>query len=99
MGVSMWSIKWWKDVGERSLRTFAASLVGWFGVAGQVVGFEDLTWSRGLSVAGLSAVTSVLMAIATHGVTGNGPSFSSVYKDPSKPSGEDEKNDSAKPAA
>jgi hypothetical protein len=75
------SVKWWKDVGERAIRTFASSLVSWILVAGQVVGFEDLNWLRGFSIAGLSTLVSILMSIGTHTVTGNGPSFASVYKD------------------
>lgn len=93
MGVSMWTVKWWKDVAERSVRTFAATLVGWITVGGSVVGFEDLTWGRGLSIAGVSAIVAILTAIGTHTITGNGPSFTSVYKDDKKPSGEDVKND------
>lgn len=83
----MWSLKWWKDVGERAIRTFAATLVSWLTVAGTVLGLEDVSWLRGLSVAGLSALVTVLMAISTHGVTGNGPSFTSVYKEKEKDSG------------
>jgi hypothetical protein len=78
----MWTVKWWKDVGERAVRTFAAALVGWISVAGVTVGFEDLNWLRGLSLAGIATLTTVLLSISTHGITGNGPSFQSVYKDP-----------------
>jgi hypothetical protein len=77
----MWSIKWWKDVGERAIRTFASSLLAWITVAGNVNGFEDLNWLRGLSLSGIATLMSLLMSIGTHGVTGNGPSFTSVYKE------------------
>lgn len=83
----MWRLVWWKDVSERGMRTFAATLVGWFTVAGNVVGFEDVAWTRGLSISGMATLATVLMAIATHGVTGNGPSFTSVYKGKDKGNG------------
>lgn len=72
---------WWKDVGERAIRTFAATLVGLLTVAGTDIGLENVNWVRMLSVSALSAVITVLMSISTHGITKNGPSFTSVYKD------------------
>lgn len=77
----MWRLAWWKDVAERAIAAAATSLLGWMTVAGFVVGFEDLTWPRGLSLAGVSALAEVLRSIGTHKITGNGPSFNSVYKD------------------
>lgn len=77
----MWTVAWWKDVAERSVRTFAASLVGWVTVAGSTVGFEDVNWIRGLSISAIATLVTILLSISTHGVTGNGPSFTSVYKD------------------
>lgn len=77
----MWTIKWWKTVAELAIRSFASSLAAWLTVAGTVVGVEDVNWLRGLSLAGIATLVSVLFSISTHGVTGNGPTFTSVYKD------------------
>lgn len=77
----MWTWKWWRDVGERAIRTFASALGAWILVAGDTVGFSDINWLHGFSLSGLATVASVLMSIGTHSVTGNGPSFTSVYKE------------------
>jgi len=77
----MWRWKWWLDVGERAIRAFASALGAWIFVAGDSVGFEDLNWLRGVSLAGVAALINILGSIGTHSVTGNGPSFASVYKD------------------
>lgn len=77
----MWSVKWWKDVGERAIRTFIAAFGAWLTVASTTVGIDDLNWLRGLALAGVATVITVAGSIGTHGVTGNGPSFTSVYKD------------------
>lgn len=76
----MWTLKWWKTVAELAIRSFTSSLAAWITVAGNVVGFEDLNWLRGLSLAGLATLISVLFSISAHGVTGNGPTFTSVDK-------------------
>lgn len=76
----MWTVAWWKDVAERAFRTGAATLLSWITVAGATVGFEDIQWDRGLSVTGISVLATILFAISTHGLTRNGPSFTSVYK-------------------
>lgn len=77
----MWTVKWWKDVGERAIRTFIASFGAWLTVASSNVGIDQLNWLRGLALAGIATIISIAASIGTHSVTGNGPSFTSVYKD------------------
>lgn len=97
----MWSKAWWKDVSERTIRTFAATFAGlmFVGSGEKVIGYTEFinSWGDILWGAGASAVMTLLMAIATHGVTGNGPSFTSVYKD--KKTGESDKDDRTDAAA
>ena len=56
------SVKWWKAAGIRAAKTFcqtAASLIGTGAVS-----FTDLDWIQIASVAGVSAVLSILTSIA-----------------------------------
>lgn len=96
-GVSMWSWAWWKDVSERAIRTAAQAALALLVVGDSALGLTDINWADVGSLSGGAALASILMSIATHGVTGNGPSFNSVYKD--KSSGEDGKNDRTDAAA
>lgn len=98
----MWTVSWWKDVAERTVRTFAATLAGLLIVNGTPVGLPDFlaSWPDLLWTSGITALVTFLMALGTHAVTGNGPSFTSVYKDElKKQTGEEEKNDSTDAAA
>lgn len=99
----MWTVKWWKDVAERVLRTYAASLAGLLTIAGtgDVIGYAQFieTWPLILWGSGVTAAYTLLMAIATHGVTGNGPSFTSVYKPDKSDTGEGVTDDRTNGAA
>jgi hypothetical protein len=75
----MWNVKWWKDVAERAIRTFVAAFGAWLTVA-STTNIDDIHWLRGLALSAIATLISVAGSIGTHGVTGNGPSFTSVYK-------------------
>lgn len=77
----MWSWKWWRDVGERALRTFAQAFVAAIVIGENGVDLLAIDWAQSASLAGGAALVSVLTSIGTHTVTGNGPSFTSVYKE------------------
>lgn len=96
-GISMWSWRWWRDVGERALRTCVAVLIPALGASEAGFSIVDANWIDALELSAGAGITTILMAIATHGITGNGPSFTSVYKD--KPTGESGKDDRTDAAA
>ena len=54
--------KWWKAAGIRAIKTFAQAAVALIGTG--AVGFTDLDWLKIASVAGVSAVLSLLTSIA-----------------------------------
>lgn len=58
-----------KDTAERAVKTFAEMLVADISV-GQ--GFGDIDWGRTLSVAGVAALLSVLMSVASYKVGDEG---------------------------
>lgn len=62
--------KFIKDLLERAIKTFAQALLAVIGVDG--LGFQDVDWLNALSVAGLAALTSVLMSIASYKVGDTG---------------------------
>ena len=70
----MWTVEFWKSVGERALRTFAQVLLSMI-VVGET-GFMDVDWVQAGSVAGLAALASVLMSVVATGVGDKGsPAF------------------------
>lgn len=97
--MSMWLVAWWRDVLERAIRTFAQAAIALLVVGNGALGIADINWSDLGSLAGGAALVSVLTSIATHGFTGNGPSFTSVNKDTKSKNVGSEPNDEHRNAA
>jgi hypothetical protein len=62
----MFTITFWKDAAERAIRTAAQALLALW--ATDVTGVLAVDWLQAGSVAGLAALTSVLMSIVATGV-------------------------------
>lgn len=78
----MWSCAWWKDAGERAIRTFANAVLAVLGV-GTTMGnlsIIDFNWPRVLGIGVLSAVVSILTSMATHAIGKNGPGIYATPK-------------------
>lgn len=58
----IWSLKFWKAAGTRAVRTAAECALAYIGSA---VMFHEVNWLGCVSAAGMGAVTSILMAVAT----------------------------------
>lgn len=71
---SLFTAKFWIATAERAIRSFAASLASLLTASG--TGLLETSWAEKLSVAGMAALVSVLLAIGggTFG-KGDGPSF------------------------
>jgi Putative lactococcus lactis phage r1t holin len=71
---SLFTRKFWIATAERAIRSFAASLASLLTASG--TGLLETSWAEKLSVAGMAALVSVLLAIGggTFG-KGDGPSF------------------------
>ena len=69
----MWTVAFWKGLGERSIKTFAATLAALIG--GDGIGLVDVDWSQSLGVAGLATLVTALIAI------GNADFTAGVKKD------------------
>lgn len=70
----MWTVKFWQNALERAIRTAAQALLALWGT--QVTGVLEVDWVQAASVAGLAALTSVLMSLVATGVGDhNSPSF------------------------
>lgn len=65
----MFTIKFWKDAGERAIRTAAQSLLALW--ATDVSGVLQVDWVQAVSVASLAALTSILMSIVATNVGDN----------------------------
>jgi len=71
----MWTLAFWKGLGERAIKTFAQSGVAaaTVGVTGNAMGVTDINWLQVLSIAALatilSAATSIGNADFTAGVS------------------------------
>jgi hypothetical protein len=59
----MWTLEFWKDLGERAIKTFAQSLAT--GIVADATGLLDVEWVTLLSVAGLITLASVLTSLAS----------------------------------
>ena len=66
----MFTVKFWKDAGERAIRTAAQALLALW--ATDVSGVLAVDWVQAGSVAALAALTSVLMSIVATGVGDKG---------------------------
>jgi hypothetical protein len=62
----MFTIKFWKDAGERAIRTAAQALLALW--ATDISGVLEVDWVQAGSVAALAALTSILMSIVATGV-------------------------------
>ena len=70
----MWTVKFWQNALERAVRTAAQALLALWGT--QVTGVLQVDWVQAASVAGLAALTSVLMSLVATGVGDHSsPSF------------------------
>ncbi|UOY03376.1 holin [Blastococcus sp. PRF04-17] len=71
---SLFSRKFWIATAERAIRSFAASLASLLTASG--TGLLETSWGEKVSVAGMAALVSILLAIGggTFG-KGDGPSF------------------------
>ena len=58
----MFTITFWKDAGERAIRTAAQALLALW--ATDISGVLEVDFTQSASVAALAALTSVLMSIA-----------------------------------
>ena len=76
----MWTADYWKAVAERAIKAFASSLAALLVADG--TGLLDTAWTTDLSVAGMSAVVSVLLNVASAGVGPSGPSLVNESIDP-----------------
>ncbi|WP_298445913.1 holin [Gordonia sp. (in: high G+C Gram-positive bacteria)] len=63
----MWTKRFWQDLADRAVRTFAQALLGVF-VAGQTV--MTISWPAVLATAGTAAAVSVITSIALPGPVG-----------------------------
>lgn len=59
----MWTLDFWKDLGERAIKTFAQAMAA--GLAAGVVGILDVPWVDVLSVAALVTLLSVLTSLGS----------------------------------
>jgi len=59
----MWTLDFWKDLGERAVKTFAQAMAA--GLAAGVVGILDVPWVDVLSVSALVTLLSVLTSISS----------------------------------
>jgi hypothetical protein len=57
----MFEIDFWKDAGERAIRTAAQSIIAL--LTGSVTGILDVDWTQTLSISALAAFLSVLMSL------------------------------------
>lgn len=62
----MFTIKFWKDAGERAIRTAAQALIALW--ATDVSGVLAVDWVQAGSVSALAALMSILMSIVATGV-------------------------------
>lgn len=59
----MWTAQFWKDAGERALKTFAQALIAVLGAG--AVDLMSVGWKQDLSVAGGAALLSLLTSIGS----------------------------------
>lgn len=63
----MFTVKFWKDAGERAVRAFASALLAVAGVS--VTSLASIPWEADLSAAGGAAVISLLTSIVASTTT------------------------------
>lgn len=75
----IWTVSFWKGVGERAIKTFAQALVAL--IAAGTIGFLDVDWLTVLSVAGLTTLASVLTSIGSADFVAGEPKVALVVSD------------------
>jgi hypothetical protein len=73
----VFTVKFWKDAGERAIRTAAQALLALW--ATDISGVLEVDWVQAASVAGLAAITSALMSIV--GTNFNNPESAQFSKE------------------
>ncbi|MFC8945901.1 holin [Streptomyces rochei] len=73
----MFTLPFWKATAERSVRTFAQTLVGSLGL--DTVGIINASWEEGLALGAGAALLTVLTAVATSGGT-EGPGITETVR-------------------
>ena len=69
---SLWTLGFWKDAGERAIKTFVQTLAAALFVSGTTKGIEALPWLPALSVSASAMVLSMLTSVASLGVGNSG---------------------------
>ena len=59
----MFTLIFWQATAERAVKSFAQALAAMFGTGG--VGILDVAWTTSLSVAGMTALLSVLTSLSS----------------------------------
>lgn len=62
----MFTVSFWKDAGERSIKTFAQVAVSFLVIG--TTGVLDVDWVQVASISGVAALASILTSIASDGV-------------------------------
>jgi hypothetical protein len=82
----MFSLKFWKDAGERAVIAFAASLLAIL-TTGNAVGLLDVDWPRAASVAAVAALISLLASVVASRRGDSASASFSAARAESKPCG------------
>lgn len=65
----MWTASFWKDAGERAIKTFAQALLATMTVGTSIV---EIDWAQGAGIAATAAAMSILTSIGSAGVGDKG---------------------------
>lgn len=81
----MWTLAFWRAVGERAFKSFAYSLTGM--LIGGTTDIVEMPWWSAIRIALGVTLLSVLGSLASSGLTGGGPSLTNaeVVPEPAPP--------------
>lgn len=65
----MWTASFWKDAGERAVKTFAQALLATMTVGTSIV---EIDWAQGAGIPATAAAMSILTSIGSSGVGDKG---------------------------